>query len=342
MRRILSSVLSLFVVFTMLLPVGSYGQRTRTLKDIENHWAKNEIRQLVSKGVIKGYPNGNFGPEDNITREQLAVILNRALNLNKDNRATVEVKFADVDPSYWAYDYIKKVYLDMGYAEIEGKNYFLPEQDATREEIVGAIIRASGLENSGNENLDSFKDKGSIPEYAKDEFAIAVNNKIINGKIDNGVLKLDPNGFVTRAEVAKIIMNLEKNTDIKVGKNNGRENNNANFTVMERHSNNKIHLSWNNVPKKWGKPGGEQFEFLYYKVVASINNSNPRYPKDGYAAYYKDINHLVHTISAGDSYTKRENADIDKFFANQKYYIRITAVYADHHYIDSNVIYTTL
>lgn len=52
--------------------------------DLANdHWAYNEIMNLVYHRIMYGYGNGKFGVEDNITREQAAAVLHRALNLKR-------------------------------------------------------------------------------------------------------------------------------------------------------------------------------------------------------------------------------------------------------------------
>ena len=48
----------------------------------------NAVKWASAKNIVNGYNNGNFGPNDNITREQLAVILNnyakyKGKNVNK-------------------------------------------------------------------------------------------------------------------------------------------------------------------------------------------------------------------------------------------------------------------
>ncbi|MFB5166787.1 S-layer homology domain-containing protein [Parageobacillus toebii] len=45
-------------------------------KDVpEDFWAKEEIEFLSSKGVIKGYHDGTFKPNNGVTRAQFAVFL---------------------------------------------------------------------------------------------------------------------------------------------------------------------------------------------------------------------------------------------------------------------------
>lgn len=53
--------------------------------DLANdHWAYNEIMNLVYYRIMYGYGNGKFGVEDNVTREQAAAVLYRALNLKRN------------------------------------------------------------------------------------------------------------------------------------------------------------------------------------------------------------------------------------------------------------------
>lgn len=56
-------------------------------------WFTNAVAWAVSEGIFSGYGNGLFGPDDNITREQIAVILWR--NAGKPAPADSTVGFAD-------------------------------------------------------------------------------------------------------------------------------------------------------------------------------------------------------------------------------------------------------
>lgn len=50
-------------------------------EDIKNHWAKESIQKVIDSGLMKGYEDGNFKPDEPITRAELATILVRALKL---------------------------------------------------------------------------------------------------------------------------------------------------------------------------------------------------------------------------------------------------------------------
>ncbi|WP_165000336.1 S-layer homology domain-containing protein [Anaerophilus nitritogenes] len=67
----------------------------------ENHWANKAIGLCAQKGYIKGTGESIFSPNENITGEQLAVILVKAKGLEG------ELKNMDADGQSWSYPYVK-------------------------------------------------------------------------------------------------------------------------------------------------------------------------------------------------------------------------------------------
>lgn len=54
---------------------------TALFKDIESHWAKESIERLAKLGIVKGDEQGNFRPDNPITRAEVVVLLDRVLKL---------------------------------------------------------------------------------------------------------------------------------------------------------------------------------------------------------------------------------------------------------------------
>lgn len=53
-------------------------KRGKTMQDdITGHWAEGSIRKAIKAGIIKGHSDGQFRPDEPVTRAQLAVILER-------------------------------------------------------------------------------------------------------------------------------------------------------------------------------------------------------------------------------------------------------------------------
>ena len=100
--------------------------------------------------------------------------------------------------------------------------------------------------------------------------------------------------------------------------------------VSAKVENGKIIVSWNKISTS---------TFEGYKVVASIKNSKPAYPADGYAAYITDDSTTSFEISNSTYYN---NGDLGgKFISGQKYYISVTALYHDKK-IPGNVVEITM
>ena len=74
--------------------------------DISGHWAENEIRRAASLGWIKGYADGSFKPDQNITRAEAASMINRMLHRlpeTVDDLLDGMVQWSDNQPSDWYY-----------------------------------------------------------------------------------------------------------------------------------------------------------------------------------------------------------------------------------------------
>jgi hypothetical protein len=75
------------------------------------HWAGDEIEACSDAGIVQGYPGGNYGPSDPVTRAQMAVYIARALVIPSGDAAIPDpgppARFSDVPADYWAYPWIE-------------------------------------------------------------------------------------------------------------------------------------------------------------------------------------------------------------------------------------------
>lgn len=58
-----------------------YTEEVEPVDDIKGHWAEKEIRRCIQRGIIKGYPDGMFAPDHPITRAEVAVVVDRLVQL---------------------------------------------------------------------------------------------------------------------------------------------------------------------------------------------------------------------------------------------------------------------
>ncbi len=137
LKKLVALIVTLAMVATFAIPAFA-----ATPADVKGTDYEGAVTRLVALGVIAGYPDGNFGPNDSITRAQAAAVLVRALGFEATAEAAKGVtKFSDVAANYWGAGYINlavSLNLIKGY----GDGKFGPEDKVTYEQIVTMIVRA--------------------------------------------------------------------------------------------------------------------------------------------------------------------------------------------------------
>ena len=166
--------------------------------DIDGHWAKSNIEYVYDHSLMNGYPEGNFAPENSITRAEFATVMSKFMELGEDSAAAD--KFSDVD-GHWAKGYIGALYsreIVNGVSDVE----FAPDANITRQEIATILARAFKLTEK---SADVFADNASIAEWASDFVYMTKAAGYMQGDENNN---FNPIANATRAEVATIIYRL--------------------------------------------------------------------------------------------------------------------------------------
>ena len=83
---------------------GELGMAQVTLTDIEGHWAYDDIMALAGKGIILGYPDNTFRPDNAVTRAETVTMFSRLFN--RSDGFKTDKTFSDVTADHWAYKYI--------------------------------------------------------------------------------------------------------------------------------------------------------------------------------------------------------------------------------------------
>jgi len=176
-----------------------------------NHWAYEVVGELCQKGIIGGYPDGTFKPDNNITRAEFAKIIVKAKGLSeiKPDQPT----FSDVTPESWCYGVVEAAAKDSlikGY----GNGIFKPNVFIARQEIAAILARALGQEveelctSCMLSKLNNFKDNQQISAWATQSVAIAVEKGFITGYPDGTI---GPNKNATRAETCAMVQRFLAN-----------------------------------------------------------------------------------------------------------------------------------
>ncbi|WP_141504340.1 Ig-like domain-containing protein [Paenibacillus luteus] len=106
-------------------------------------WAKDAIGQGMERGIITGYSDGSFRPNQEITRTEMIVMLARAMNVAQSGNEMTE--FADdTDIPAWGKGAIEAL-RGLGIVTGRGNNSFAPNNAATRAEALVLILRVLDL-----------------------------------------------------------------------------------------------------------------------------------------------------------------------------------------------------
>ena len=173
-----------------------------TFSDVSsNYWAAQFIQQLSQRGVIAGFPDGSFRPEEPVTRAQFAAMVNKAFQKAQERQT---INFTDVPSNYWASSAIGQAYT-IGFLSGYPGNRFEPNQAIPREQVLVSLANGLGYTPGGNSEstLQYFNDASNIASYARNPIAAATEKQIVVNYPN--VKFLNPTATATRAQVAAFI-----------------------------------------------------------------------------------------------------------------------------------------
>ncbi|WP_082389551.1 InlB B-repeat-containing protein [Lysinibacillus sp. ZYM-1] len=163
-----------------------------TFDDLSGHWAKEMIEDLASQGIITGYPDGSFHPNETIKRHHMALLFIRAFEFEPIREV---VSFSDVSTNHPSYEAIMS--LQQAGIVDGSKGEFHPNNSLTRAEMAKIVALALGIEPGGT---STFQDV-STTHWSYAYIAALEELGIVLG--DKG--KFKPDEPVTRAQFVAMI-----------------------------------------------------------------------------------------------------------------------------------------
>ncbi|MFC4305204.1 S-layer homology domain-containing protein [Cohnella boryungensis] len=163
--------------------------------DIADSWAKETISSWMERGLVNGYADGSFKPNQTITRAEVVALINRAFDINGGSAS----KFTDVRTSDWFYQDVVAA-TATGYLSGYQDGTFKPKAAVTRQEL--AVITSKLLKLAASESYLSFKDTEISPKWSKGAIGAVIDAKVMGGFPDRTFQPLKP---ATRAEVIVIL-----------------------------------------------------------------------------------------------------------------------------------------
>ena len=142
-KKSLSALLALLLIFTcVIVAIPDEADASMSFSDLpSSHWAYESVKKMQEKGIIKGYPDGTFGPAKTVTYGEFIKMTIVALD-GKDDVADIE------NATHWASKYYKaaldKNLFSSGQIAEKSLNLTIPRYDM-------ALIAANAV-NAGNVN----------------------------------------------------------------------------------------------------------------------------------------------------------------------------------------------
>ncbi len=226
-RKRFGSRLSIWMlVFLLMFSMGvqgSYGEETSgaaiTIKnndrfqDLQGHWAESIINEAASLGIVGGYPDGTFLPDNLIKREEFYKLLSNILTVTPDTTSTT-IQFSDVVDYEWYVPTIKIAVaagITSGYGDgTFGIGRMISRQEAAK--VAGSVIAATNLDTS--KSASSAKDQSEISDWAFTYVDLMFKKGYMQGDAEGN---FRPTTALTRAEAATILLNMKKHEAVIVG-----------------------------------------------------------------------------------------------------------------------------
>ncbi len=206
------------VLVISMLSVNAFAEGANMFTDIDTHWAKGQIQNIVDRGGITGYPDGTYRPDNNMSRiEALSVIIKSAgagLLVSIDRSSDGYKEFMpDVAEGYWVRDLAYTA--DVTGLKVTWDNTVEEwDKPIIRSELAGLIIGAGEkIKNDSYEIKSGIED--AIGDYKSDIASLAQADEILKA-YSCGIMigmKPDTGDFVpaanaTRAQVAVMVTRL--------------------------------------------------------------------------------------------------------------------------------------
>lgn len=236
MIQIVKKTILIVLTASLSLVTSSCFAAKSEFSDISGHYAENTINKWADSGIISGYPDGTFKPDNPVTRAELAKILTNAFELTE----TPLLDYTDINSSAWYYPYLKCAakyipvyalpiayesnipYIDAGEQE---ESKFLPEIEAIRTHVAEALVEIKiekenlsieipSIDDVQSSLLETFNDAdfeelfvmvSGVPANVKRMFNyvwIANELDVLQGDADG---YFHPYGKITRAELLTAI-----------------------------------------------------------------------------------------------------------------------------------------
>lgn len=202
MKKKIKRLICFILCMVLVLPTSVFAQQSAA--DYSKHWAGKQIESFLEMGFITAGKDGNYRPNEPITRADFAVMANNAFTLIEK----ADASFKDVQTSDVFYNDML-IARKAGYLTGLPDGTVKPKGSMSREEYAAIIARLLKLDTSKHiAEADKYKDSASMPDWSKGAIGAVVKYGYMQGEPGNA---FNPKGLVTRGQAVAVLERCYRN-----------------------------------------------------------------------------------------------------------------------------------
>jgi hypothetical protein len=184
------------------------------------------VKRMYSAGIMSGIGNGKFGPNELLTREQAATMINNLFDFCSKSLPASAPTFADSGSiSSWAKDAVGKVQA-AGIMSGVGYNQFAPKDNYTREQSIVTAFRAYEVllgKTPSNNTSSGSSSSSTTPSTSGQDFSATFNQLYDSLKYNNDLIEIanatesDPPSTDNFPEIDSSLKNMYPNQSLAIG-----------------------------------------------------------------------------------------------------------------------------
>jgi predicted RNA-binding protein Jag len=205
-KRILAMILAVASCLSLAVSASAAGTTTRKATDFKDYdrtaWYAAAVSAAVDNGLLYGKSATVIDPNGDMTRAEMAAIINRSFGCYK---AADISQYKDVAKSKWYYKDVALA-VQMGTYNGRSSSSMAPDAPISRQEAMTVVARALELDYDAyaKTDLSAFSDRSEISNWALPYVRAMVGADYIHGRTKG----LEPLDNITRAEFAQIFYNI--------------------------------------------------------------------------------------------------------------------------------------